>query len=101
MTILPRAAYTAELDGDDVIVIIDHDDGSRSVTNDAENVVADIAARFDLRARRIVYRDSEGRWDGLVVECGRFAGFIMLGTDNREKAVSLARNRAIWRAAVR
>lgn len=95
----PRSAYTAELDGNgDVIVVIDLDDGGRSVTNDAENVVAELAARFNLRQRRIVYCDTEGRWDGLAVaDDGTFAGFVAIGTFTREIAILVARNRAQWR----
>lgn len=44
-----------------------------TVTNDAENVVASLAAM--LRGRRLEYEDSEGdRWELLVAD-GRFAGF--------------------------
>ena len=41
-----RAVYSRTVHGN-VIVIIDRDQG-KSVTNDAENVIADLAADFDL-----------------------------------------------------
>jgi hypothetical protein len=41
-----RAVYSRTVHGN-VIVIIDHDQG-KSVTNDAENVISDLAADFDL-----------------------------------------------------
>jgi hypothetical protein len=41
-----RAVYSRFVHGN-VIVLVDHDQG-KSVTNDAENVIADLAADFDL-----------------------------------------------------
>ncbi len=41
-----RSVYSRAVHGN-VIAIIDHD-GARSVTNDADNVIADLAAEFDL-----------------------------------------------------
>lgn len=93
---MEHSNYTAELDGDDVIVVTDLCRG-RSVTNDAEAVVAGLAGQFDMRARRVVYCDTAGRWDGMAVTCGRFTGFVMLGAASREEAVARARNRPLWR----
>ena len=60
-----RARYTARVE-DGAIVVEDQDRG-RSVTNDAELVVADLAERgFDL-SRPVIYRDTAGHWDGLTV----------------------------------
>ena len=71
-----RARYTARRE-DDAIVIKDQDLG-RSVTNDAENVIVDLRERgFDL-SLPVAYRDTTGRWDGLTVRAGRFAGFYPL-----------------------
>jgi hypothetical protein len=47
-----RAVYSCTTYGD-VIAIIDHDQG-KSVTNDADNVIADLAARFDLSKYRVI-----------------------------------------------
>lgn len=90
-----RSRFKVELDGDDVVVLIDQDRG-RSITNDAEMVVREIAEVLDLTARRIVYRDTMGKWDGIAVEGGRFAHFVMLQLDSREDAVYQARNRGRW-----
>jgi hypothetical protein len=48
------------------LLIWDEDLGNRSVTNDIENVVADIAAyeSMDLTGYLIFYRDSIGEWSG-------------------------------------
>ena len=71
-----RARYTARVE-DGAIVIEDHDRG-RSVTNDAELVVADLAERgFDL-SLPVIYQDTAGRWDGLTGRAGRFGGFYPL-----------------------
>ena len=49
-----------------VLFIWDENKGNKSVTNDIENVVADIAAheRLEPKDHLILYRDSEGLWDG-------------------------------------
>ena len=52
-------------------------DQHQTVTNDAENVVADLADK--LNGRRLEYYDSEGRRDQLLVRHGRFAGFAPAG----------------------
>ena len=73
-----RARYTARVE-DGAIVIEDQDRG-RSVTNDAELVVADLAERgFDL-SLPVVCRGTAGCWDGLTVRAGRFGGFYPLNT---------------------
>jgi len=47
-----------------------------SLTNDAENVVADLVANELLApGRRLFYYDSEGQLDEIVVENGKFKGF--------------------------
>ena len=52
--------------GRDVILIEDLNNGGMSVTNDIENVVADISLKEKIEPSRylIVYKDSEGMWDG-------------------------------------
>lgn len=93
---MTRARFHIELDGDDVVVLIDRNEGDRSVTNDAEAVVRQIREVLDLTARRIVYRDTEGKWDGIAVANGEFHHFVPLRADDRETAVYLARNRGKW-----
>lgn len=89
----PAAAYGWHVAPGDVLVVVDLDrDGWRSVTNDAEGVVADLAElRPDLLARLplIPYRDSMGRWDALRVGPGSaFAGFVPIGAASEAEAVA-------------
>jgi hypothetical protein len=51
---------------------VDNDVGM-SVTNDAENVVADVLRQYP--DHRIIYRDTMGQWDELVHFNGKFTGF--------------------------
>lgn len=44
-----------------------------SVTNDAEAVVREVHERYP--GRRIIYRDSDGRWDELCHHNGTFLQF--------------------------
>jgi hypothetical protein len=57
--------------------------GMCSVTNAAEAVVPAVLAELThegMRPEVIVYRDSEGIFDGLLIdEGGRFAGYLSLG----------------------
>ena len=56
----------------DAVWIIDLKTG-RSVTNDAERVVAELHKEYG--NRRIYYRDTQDCWDELKHELGRFTGF--------------------------
>ena len=83
-----RAAYTRRVHGN-VIALIDLD-GPRSVTNDAENVIADLAADFDLSRYQVIFCDTRGFWDQLLVNpAGRFVGFSSI--NERDLSVALAR----------
>ena len=70
-----RATFSFDII-DGVVVIYDLDIGC-SVTNDAENVIAEVAHNVkDLRFFRVIYRDTDGIFDGMLVdEDNRFAGF--------------------------
>jgi hypothetical protein len=83
-----RAIYSRTIHGN-VIAIIDHDAG-KSVTNDAENVIADLHASFDLSKYRVIYQDTRGIWDEMLVDrTGRFAGFSSI--NERDLPTALAR----------
>lgn len=58
---------------DTIVFLIDMDLGGRSVTNDAEAVFASVQEAHP--GKRVVYRDSMGRWDELVMERGGI-GFV-------------------------
>jgi hypothetical protein len=86
----PRANYSYEIHGN-VIAIIDPDDGGKSVTNDAENVIADFAANgFDLSKYRVIYRDTRGIWDEMLVRDGAFVDFRSI--NERELSDALAKD---------
>jgi len=67
-----RSSYYVDRVTDDAVYIIDMDQG-KSVTNDAENVVLDIYLEYG--NRRIIYKDTDGRWDELLHDKGTFTGF--------------------------
>ncbi|OUW26029.1 MAG: hypothetical protein CBD27_08950 [Rhodospirillaceae bacterium TMED167] len=58
------------------IILVDRDEG-RSVTNDAERVVRqlDESIRGGIGHRKVYYRDTDGRFDELITEGGRFVRF--------------------------
>lgn len=67
---------------DEAVFIVDENVG-RSVTNDAENVVADVLKLHP--GRRIFYRDSEGQWDELKHDGRQFVGFAHPNAEDRQK----------------
>ena len=66
------ATFTVADLTDTKIFIVDQDIGM-SVTNDAENVVAFILQTVG--NRRIIYKDTQGRWDELAHNGREFTGF--------------------------
>jgi hypothetical protein len=56
-----------------VIYIIDLDLGAKTITNDAEAVVKHVLNDFP--RFRIVYRDTEGNWNELCHNNGKFTYF--------------------------
>jgi hypothetical protein len=75
---------------DGVHVLIDKNKGA-SITNDAENVIKDLRRKnLDLRLP-VIYRDSMGGYDRLLVTHDEFAGFLPLRTRDRGTAIKLAR----------
>lgn len=72
---MSKANYSIESEMAGYITLRDEGPWDRfmTITNAAEEVVAEIAPR--LGSRRLYYIDSEGRLDEIVVKDGRFAGF--------------------------
>ncbi|MBC3795105.1 hypothetical protein [Spirosoma utsteinense] len=82
-----RADYTYTVKGS-VIAIVDLDQGSKSVTNDIENVLDDIRTEIgDLAGFAVIYRDSIGHWDGVRLE-GSSIGFYPLNETDGERAAA-------------
>lgn len=59
---------------DDKLFITDLDLGGRSVTNAAENVAA--WAQQNYPGKRLIYRDSIGRWDEIIITSSNIVTFI-------------------------
>ena len=54
------------------------------------NVIADLAADFDLSRYQVIFCDTRGIWDQLLVNpAGRFVGFSSI--NERDLSVALAR----------
>ena len=81
---------------DDLIVVTDRR-GAKSVTKDIEVVVRRIGEFTDIGKRQIVYRDTSGRWDGVLVIDSEFRKFIALGARHRDAAIDDARVLIAWR----
>jgi len=65
--------------GEPLVIKDLHPSGHPTVTNDAEGVVEELVASGRLRPfQRLLYYDTEGRLDELLVLDGRFAGFNLL-----------------------
>lgn len=85
-----RASYTYEI-AHGVLALTDCN-GPRSLTNDVENVLADLCAILGCSLpATIVYRDTQGAWDGIAHIDGTFCGFYFLGTRDRDAAIAKAK----------
>jgi hypothetical protein len=77
-------AFTVEIRRG-IIVLIDQKIGP-TITNGAEQVVEELGRRgFDF-SMPIFYVDTTGRWDGLIVEGGKFKDFLMIGAWDYDEA---------------
>lgn len=79
--------------GPGIIVIEDLDAGGMSVTNNIEAVVAEAARRLEVNpgACLIIYRDSDGTYDGVRASIGAGQyGFYHLGQQSEEAAIKAA-----------
>lgn len=67
-----KASYQVRKVTPEKVFIIDRDIGM-SITNDAEAVVGRVNSEHP--GKRIIYCDTDGRWDELAHEDGNFTGF--------------------------
>jgi hypothetical protein len=82
-----RAHYTVRASGDFVLV---EDLGTgKSVTSDAARVLADLWENGWLAPERpVLYCDSDGRWDEIRHDAGRFTGFAPVGGHSAMDAIA-------------
>lgn len=83
---MSHATFEIRRISDTFIVLIDRDNGSRSVTNDAPWVIDQIQAVVPggIGKRRVYYRDSSGRYDEMVLnDKGRFKRFAPCTEDQQ------------------
>lgn len=87
---MERASYTARIE-DGAIVLEDSGKGY-SITNAAASVIRDLGKLgYNLRLP-VIYRDTDGRWDGLAVRNGEFVAFYPLNkAEERDYAEARAR----------
>lgn len=78
-----------------MLMIVDLDRGGMSVTNDIENVLADLQIRMqekglNLRDMAIIYQDSMKHWDGIKVDRdNKFVGFEHLSNEKDFRTVQM------------
>lgn len=85
-----RSSYSYEI-RDGVVCIIDHDCG-KSVTNDAEYVIADLVGDgVAVNELPVIYRDTDGMWDQLLIKDRSFAAFKCIRELCVEDAIAAAK----------
>jgi hypothetical protein len=78
------ASYSVALVTDLYMIILDNDDGTgASITNAAASTIEILSTQFDLRTKRVIYRDSMGRYDELVHGDNRFIQYKPLSADQQ------------------
>lgn len=70
-----------------VLIIEDSDLGNLSVTNDIQNVLTAIKKDLEFLPETIIYRDSEGNFDGVDHDKGKFIKFYPVNESDLEKAL--------------
>lgn len=83
-----RAIYDYNIDERrKIIAINDLGTVEKSVTNDIENVIADLINNgIDVNQYNIIYRDSMKIWDGIHTRDGKFKDFYSINETDFEKA---------------
>lgn len=76
-----RAEYEYDVEGS--ILWIEDKGGLKTVTNDIDNILKDIAMIQDISKKKIMYKDSDGIWDGI-------SATITTKNVNGEKTVSIS-----------
>ena len=80
-----------------LLYIVDENKGDKTVTNDIENVLEEIRAQFkqiammshfSLMGFTIIYQDSDGYWDGVILKDDKFSGFFPIRTKSFQEAVA-------------
>lgn len=94
-----RSDYIFHINGKhekQVLVIEDLDRGGMSVTNNIETVLTEIADEIGTSIYQIpiVYRDSDGRYDGINGENLRYNPFYSIGAGEEKDAVKAAIERS-------
>lgn len=90
-----KAVYACKIhEAHKVIALLDEfhpDRPTRTVTNDAEGVVAEIAAMFPGmfdQGWRLIYCDTSGDWDEILIRDSKFDGFACLNAKTCEQALA-------------
>lgn len=87
--------FIHRLDEDRGFVVVEDLDQGKSVTNDAEAVMARLTMFYPNLLvpgwLRVVYRDTDGRWDEITHRRGRFVSFRPLAAKTVEEAMDVAK----------
>lgn len=83
-----RTKYDIIYEDQHVIALVQTDPTVMSITNDAEAVIADLLDRGKLHQRRVIYKDTEGRWDELVHWFGEFKNYKFLNAKRLGEALA-------------
>ena len=93
---LMRGRYIWRIE-QNLLLITDRNLGDRSVTNEVEQVLVDLAGlSIDIAKQRIIYRDSDGIWDGILTRAGQFVAFFPLRCRSEQAAIALAQALDPW-----
>lgn len=92
-----KANYSIIEETSDLVLILDLGpwDQYMTITNAAEQVVAELMPRLD--GRRLEYIDSEGERGQLIVKDGKFAGFKPVITEPTWKTESKIEGEPRWK----
>lgn len=83
-----RSAWHHQVIGNVVAIYDDYSGTEMSVTNDAEQVIdAIVSLGINLTGKRVIYRDTDGRWDEMAIRDNQFSAFRPIGEQSLEAAL--------------
>jgi hypothetical protein len=72
---------------DNILVINDLDLGNASLTNSMADVVKDLSNDYDFTKVNLIYKDSMGIYDAVIIKDGNFDTFAPISESNLDKAI--------------
>ncbi len=82
-----KADYAIVTFQENILVIEDLDKGSRSLSNAMREVVEELSQTYDFNKVSLIYKDSTGIFDAVVIKDGNFRTFAPISKHTADEAI--------------